>query len=262
VPWLLLALALGAGPTAAQIRPIDVHGLYPAGTQLSSPLTGIAFQLPAGFRAEWDEPLGALVALSNDGAFGAVWGWSEGSVADAAGEVGSRLDQQGITLQVREGSRETPTELRAVFDASTAEGRGVLHALIRVGPEGGVVMVVGMGAPVSQASAARFVDEVEASLAWTEPGAAAWRRDIEGAVLAWSDGGATPTTIAFCSPTQYVRRDSSEEHAGGWWLISDLSGVALLVLEATDGRTFQWSVEESGDGFLIDGHPYRVTGRC
>jgi len=265
----LLASVFGAQRLEAQVRQIDVNGLYPAGARLSSPLTGIAFELPAGFRAEWDAPLGALLALSNDGAFGAVWGWSEGSVEDAAGEVGSRLEQQGIALQVRGEPSLTGSEMRAVFDATSTDGEGVLHALIRQGPRGGVVVVAGMGAAVSEASAARFVDAVANSLEWTEPGAAVWRRQVVGAVLSTdtTTTGASPSsaTLSFCSPSQYVYSTSSSsgaEHTGGWWLISDLSGVPLLVLEATDGRTFQWPVQDSGDGFLIDGYVYRVTGQC
>ena len=269
----LLALAAGSDRLGAQVRTIDVNGLYPAGTSLASPMTGIAFQLPAGFRAEWDPGLGALLALSGDGAFGLVWGWSEGSVEEAAGEVGSRLDQQGITLRVRTESQQSVTEMRAAFDANTTDGQGVLHALIRQGPLGGVVAIAGMGAEVNEGSAARFVDAVAASLEWTEPGASTWRQRALGTVFTWS-----ATTISFCSPDQYVYRESSEssaalmgasasgtssdEHTGGWWLISDLSGLPLLVLEATDGRTFQWSVQASGDGFLIDGHAYRATGQC
>jgi hypothetical protein len=269
----LLALAAGSDRLEAQLRTIDVNGLYPAGTRLASPMTGIAFQLPTGFRAEWDPGLGALLALSGDGAFGLVWGWSEGSVEEAAGEVGSRLDQQGITLRVRTESQQSVTEMRAAFDANTTDGQGVLHALIRQGPLGGVVAVAGMGAEVNEGSAARFVDAVAASLEWTEPGASTWRQRALGTVFTWG-----AATISFCSPDQYVYRESPEssaslmgasasstsgdEHTGGWWLISDLSGLPLLVLEATDGRTFQWSVQASGDGFLIDGNAYRATGQC
>jgi hypothetical protein len=289
---VLLAVSLGSARALAQVRQIDVHGLYPAGTRLSSPLTGTAFQLPTGFRAEWDSALGALLALSADGAFGAVWGWSEGSMEEAAGEVGSRLDRQGIGLQLRGEPQVTATEIRAVYDATSADGQGVLHALIRQGPLGGVAVIAGMGAAVSEASAARFVADVGNSLEWTEPGAAVWRQQVVGAVLTWSGGGSDPSTgattatgassssasISFCSPSQYSYRESSEsyvsimgasasstsgdEHTGAWWLISDLSGVPLLVLESADGRAFRWSVQESGDGFLIDGYLYRVTGKC
>lgn len=286
----LLASAVASAGVGAQAREVDVNGLYPAGTRLVSPTTGIAFQLPAGFRAEWDAALGALMALSADGAFGVVWGWSEGSVEDAAGEVGSRLDEQGVALQVRGEPEVTATELRAAFDATTAEGRGILHALIRQGELGGVVVIAGMGVPASEASALRFVDDVAASLEWTEPGAAVMRGRVVGSVLTTSAEGSdlgagastatgpspTSATLSFCGPEAYVYREtsdvsivgasasttSSEEHAGVWWLISDLSGMPLLVLETTDGRTFQWPVEASGDGFLIDGSLYRPTGTC
>lgn len=286
------ASLLQAQDLQAQVREVDVNGLYPAGTLLSSPLTGIAFRLPDGFRAEWDASLGGLLALSADGAFGGVWGWSEGTVDEVAGEIGARLDQQGIALEVRGEPEIAPTGLRAVFDAVTDDGRGVLHALIRQGPRGGVVAVAGLGAGPIEATAARFVEDVLGSLEWTEPGAAAWRSEVVGSVLTWSGGGSdvstgtttatgassATATLSFCSPARYMYRESSEsyvsimgasasstssdEHTGAWWLIADLAGRPLLTLEATDGRTFQWSVEESGDGFLIDGYLYRVTGQC
>jgi hypothetical protein len=262
---------LAAEGLAAQAREIDVNGLYPAGTRLSSPKTGIGFQLPAGFRAEWDSGLGALLALSADGAFGAVWGWSEGTVEEVAGEVGTRLEQQGIALEVRGEPELTQTVMRAVFDAVTADGRGVLHASIRQGPRGGVVAVAGLGAAATEATAARFVEQVLGSLEWGEPGVAVWRQRVEGAVLTRSGGPtaatvalSSPATLSFCSPTEYVYREtSSDGHQGGWWLIADLSGRPLLILADADrGRTFQWSVEESAEGFSIDGSLFRVTGRC
>ena len=55
---------------------------------------------------------------------------------------------------------------------------------------------------------------------------------------------------------------SSDGHAGQWWITADLAGQALLTLEASDGRLFYWGVEEAGDGFLIDGYRYVVSGGC
>lgn len=259
---LLLAITFTALPAVAQVREIDPNGLYPAGTRLSSPLTGIAFRLPDGFRAEWDPSIGGLVALANDGALGVVWGWSEGTPEEVASEVGSRLDTQGITLQVRGEPVMTPDGLRAVFDAMTDTGRGVLHALIRAGPDGGVIAVAGLNGAGAEATAEAFVDGVEASLEWTRPGAAALREQVVGTVLSWGGSGSDRATLSFCSPARYAYQESSDQHTGGWWLVADLAGTPTLFLEATDGRTFEWSVEESGDGFLIDGDPYRVTGTC
>lgn len=50
-------------------------------------------------------------------------------------------------------------------------------------------------------------------------------------------------------------------------LMRETDGVERLVsptlyLFATDGRVFEWGVEESGQGFLIDGYLYRPGGGC
>ena len=85
-------------------------------------------------------------------------------------------------------------------------------------------------------------------------------------------------TIALCGGAMYQYVESSETyvsiegmsasnssedgHRGQWWITADLAGQAMLTLEATDGRVFYWSVEESGDGVLIDGYRYVLTGSC
>lgn len=268
---LLIVLALGASAARAQVRVIDPNGLYPAGTRLSSPLTGIGFRLPDGFRAEWDRALGALVAQSHVGAFGAVWGWADGTTEEVAAEIGTRLDAQGIALEARAGSEIDPSGMSGVFDATTSQGRGVLHLSIRLGPSGGVVAIAGLGPTEAEPSAAAFVDQVLASLEWTEPRAALWRQRVAGNVLT-REAGAAPVTragaaiLALCRPGQYAFEASSgpasDRHEGDWWLVADLAGTSALVLEATDGRSLQWTVEASGDGFLIDGDRYGISGPC
>lgn len=263
-----LALGLFARRVDGQVRVIDPNGLYPAGTRLSSPLTGIAFRLPDGFRAEWDPELGGLVAQSHAGAFGAVWAWAEGTTEEVAAEVGTRLEAQGITLQARDGAEIGPDGMHGVFDASTDLGRGVLHVLIREGPSGGVVAITGLGAGDAERSAASFVDEVLASLEWTQPRAARWMQRIVGSALVQQASGASrtpsgPATLSFCTAGEYAYSGSAtDRHAGRWWLVADLGGTSRLILETTDGRTLEWTVEESGEGFLIDGRPYRVTDSC
>jgi len=271
---LLLGVALAAIPggssAAAQVREIDPNGLYPAATPLASPLTGIAFTLPAGFRAEWDASIGGLLALANDGALGAVWGWSEGTLEEVASEVGTRLEAQGVALQARGEPDMTVDGMRGTFDALTDNGNGILHVLIRSGPEGGVIAVVGLGAGGAETSALAFVDGIQGSLEWTRPGAVALRSRVTGTVLGRGGAGSDSdgdslgrVTLSFCTSAQYAYESASgDRHTGGWWLVGDLAGTPTLFLEATDGRTFQWSMEESGDGFLIDGDPYRVTGTC
>jgi len=274
---IALALAVGlashaieAGAQArGQPREIDPNGLYPAGTVLTAPLTGLSFTLPAGFRAEWDGSMGALLALSNEGAFGAVWGWSEGTIEEVASQVGARLEARGITLLERGGTEMSASRMRGTFDALSSEGNGTMHALIEVGPLGGVVAVVGLGQGTAEPRAADLVDGIAASMDWSEPEIATWRREVTGRVLSASaDGGEAAATLGLCTPTEYRYRETvgatgtGEEHAGSWWLMGDLAGRAFLYMEATDGRTFQWPVLPSGDGFLLDGRSYEISGPC
>lgn len=116
---------------------------------------------------------------------------------------------------------------------------------------------------------------------------------MQGSVLDWSNSGSDISTggvgtatvasqsqarLAFCGLDQYRYTDTTEtyvstqgmsssstsddEHAGAWYLIADLAGTPTLFLEATDGRTFRWSVEEAEGGFLFDGYLYRPAGGC
>ena len=272
---LALAAALGTQATEGgaqgrgQPREIDPNGLYPAGTALTSPLTGLSFTLPEGFRAEWDGWMGALLALSNEGAFGAVWGWSEGTIEEVASQVGARLEARGITLRERGGTEMSASRMRGTFDALSTEGNGTMHALIEVGPLGGVVAVVGLGQGTAEPRAAELVDGVAASLDWSEPLVATWRREVTGRVLSTpAAGNGASATLGLCTPAEYRYRETvgatgtGEDQSGRWWLMGDLAGRAFLYMEATDGRTFQWSVHPSGDGFLIDGRGYEIGGPC
>ena len=270
---LTVTLLICAAPVLAQVRELHPNGLYPEGSELASPMTGLSFRLPAGFRAEWDAGMGGLLALENAGqGFAAVWGWSEGTVEEAAGEMGARLAQQGITLEARDEPSVTSDGFRGVFDAVASGIRGVLHAFVRVGPAGGVIAVAGLAPASSEASAAAFVDGIESSLEWSEPLAARWRREITGVVFR-REGAGPEGTLALCAteyrysgsplaPPPSGTAPSTEEQLGLWWLIADLAGSAMLSLETTDGRSFRGTFEESGTRYLIDGVRYRPAGAC
>ena len=55
---------------------------------------------------------------------------------------------------------------------------------------------------------------------------------------------------------------SSDAHAGEWALVADLGGNVTLYLFASDGRAFEWSVEEANEGVFVDGYLYRPNGQC
>lgn len=285
---LVLAVACFAPALSGQARTVSSGVIYQAGSALTSPLTGIGFSVPDGFAGQWDAE-GKVLGFQSETVIGGVWGWSEGTVEDAAGEVEARLSAMGVQLSPRDDVQIGPEVLSGTFDALSPDGRAVLSAEIRQGPQGQVVAVAALAE--APASADGFVDALVSSLAWSAPGAAQWRPDVEGAVLRWAGGGSdmssgvttatgasqSEATLAFCngsyryseSSESYVSIDgvsasssSSDDHAGEWYLVADLIGVPTLYLFATDGRLFEWSVEESGEGLLIDGYLYRPAGSC
>lgn len=285
---LVVGFALSPSELFGQPRTVASGVLFQSGSALVSPLTGIGFTVPDGFAGQWD-PEGDLLAFQSETVLGGVWGWSEGTVEDAASEVEARLGDLGVQLSPRDDVQVGPDALTGTFDALTADGRAVLSAEIRQGPQGQVVAVAALAEGPSSSDG--FVDAVVSTLDWSVPGAAQWRPEVEGAVLRWTGGGSdmsggvttatgasqSEATLAFCSgfyryresSESYVSIDgvsasssSSDEHAGEWYLVADLIGAPTLYLFANDGRVFEWSVEESGEGFLIDGYLYRPAGGC
>ncbi|HUF74942.1 MAG TPA: hypothetical protein VMM35_01630 [Longimicrobiales bacterium] len=294
LPLLAAAVLLAvAAPAAAiaQAAPVEAGRAYSGGSSLVSQLTGVSFRLPAGVQAQWEPDVQALVAVAPDLLAG-VWAWSEGSAEEVAEEVARLLAAQGIQAQPQGEIEVTGDGLRGDFDAVTADGPGLLHAVVREGPSGGTVAIAALGAPDAATRVRGFVSEVEGSLEWGTPGANSWRAQVQGAVLRWSGSGSdfspgavsasgaseSSASIGLCGGGQYRYEESSEsyvsimgvsasssssdQHAGQWWLVANLVGGATLLLEATDGRYFRWSVEEAGDGYLIDGYRYVLSGSC
>lgn len=272
----------------AQSRAVSPGVIYQAGTEVTSPLTGVAFRVPDGFAGQWD-PEGGGLAFQAGEVLGGVWGWSEGTVQDAAAVVEERLGTLGVTLRPRDDVQAGTDLIRGTFDAYLEGRQAVLSAEVRQGPAGQVVATAALAGSPEAADA--FVDAVSSSVTWSRPGAADWRPQVQGAVLRWTGGGSdmssgvttatgasqSEATLAFCgagyryaeSSESYVSIDgasasssSSDEHVGEWYLVADLSGAPTLYLFATDGRSFEWSVEEAAEGFLIDGYLYRPAGGC
>lgn len=289
LPAVILMLCTG-GPASAQV-PITTSGVVQAGP-VAAPMAGIELEVPDGFAGRWDEDAAGVVLESREGMFMGLWGWSEGDVEEVAAAVEGRLAALGLRLQEADAPILTDTELRGVFDAWSEEGRGILAAGIRRGAEGNVFAVAVLGGPDARAAVERTRDDVIESLRLTRPGAAGWRSEVEGTVLRWSSSGSdmssgtttatgassSEASIGLCGGSMYryvessesfvsiegmsASSESSDGHAGRWWITADLAGQAMLTLEASDGRVFYWSVEEAGDGVLVDGYRYVPTGRC
>ncbi len=293
---LLTLVVLACTPNAcqakAQAQPIEADHLYQSGEQIVSVATGLTLTIPAGFAGEWDAESGALLLQSRTQTAGAIWGWSEGAVAEAAEAVGERLAQLGIQLEQRGEPQVSQDRIRGDFTAYTEDGPGLLVAEVRSDRSGGVVAVAALGSSQAEVESRSFVDAVVSSLRFTTPGAARWRGQLVGSVLSRSSagsdmstgGGATATgasqttaSLAICgdqyrytesSETYFsieglsASNNSSDEHAGQWYLVADLIGNPTLYLESSDGRIYEWQVEEVENGVLIDGYLYQIDGGC
>lgn len=130
-----------------------------------------------------------------------------------------------------------------------------------------------------------------AGIDWKQPEAAAWRNLLAGRAFSgsstdsdYSDGvGAddyastasqSSRMFAFCDSEWYVYKMEStfyfstgagsassegrEAHQGQWWLVADLAGEAFLILESNEGLTYEWTVEETENGMLLNGVSYTL----
>lgn len=292
---LRLALALALVADAHQVAgqtPVTLDGPMQSGMVMVSPVSGIGFTIPEGFSGGWDPETGGIVLQSNDALFVGLWGWSEGTVEEAAFEVQARLENLGVSLAVEGEPDTTGDQLTGLFEAYTGEATGLLGAAIRRGPGGNVIAIAVLGSSEADAIVVNARDALVESLQFGTPEAATWHAQVEGAVFTWSSsgsdmsGGSTTATgasssvatLSLCGGSMYRYAESSESyvsiegvsasnessdgHAGAWAIFADLAGQAILELETSDGRAFYWFVEQDANGYLIDGYRYQLTGRC
>lgn len=278
-------------PAAAQVA-LDPSSVLRSGTEVAAPLAGFEFTVPEGFQGEWDAEVGGFGLQSAQGLLAGIWGWSQGEVGEVAGAIEAMLAEGGLRLSPRGDVEFSEERLQGTYDAWLEGSRGILKATILRGEYGNVFAVAVLGAGEQEGDIVAARDAVVASLQVARPGAADWRRDVEGTVLTWSSSGSdmstgtttatgasqSQATLSLCGGEAYRYEESSESyvsiegmsasnsssdgHTGQWWISADLAGRAILTLDATDGRYFYWIVEDEGESYLIDGYRYRVTGGC
>lgn len=288
---ILAALMMTPGRAAAQQGiPLEAGRLYAGGERLVSPWAGFSFMVPPEHQAQYDPALSSLVMQSPEMML-AVFGVSE-AAPDALGSVAiDLLAEQGVRLALRQIEQPDDRTLRGTYVAFTPEGMGLTIAAAQAGPHGQAVAVFTLG-PQGQEEALN--DAVEAflgSIEWIPPEAAAWRDrtagrrfSTSGASSTYSPGGAggygshasgTESALDLCSDGTYAfetrsesyisiegasaEHVSSDAHIGRWRLIADVAGMPYLMLEAQDGRSFTWLVEETAEGAVIDGTAYVVA---
>jgi hypothetical protein len=121
--------------------------------------------------------------------------------------------------------------------------QGMLYGAARTGEPGNAVLVAAARMGQSADGLEEIAEGVKGSMQLGPAGAQQTYISIEGASAS---------------------NESSDEHMGMWWLVSDIIGNGMLVLEATDGRYFQWSVREEGNTLNVEGSTYYLqrSQRC
>lgn len=289
-----LVLLLAALPLAGQ-GPVTIAAgrSYAAGTLLHAPAAGVTFTIPPGLAGGVDADAGAILLADGAGTLVGVWAVSAGTTDELADHVGGVLASLGLQLAPAGAAQREGEVTLATFHAMSSEGRGQLVAALRQGPTGAALAVAAFG--VDPAVLRRHATAIAAGARFTAPGAEAWRQAAAGHRLLagrsaseFSGGGVgdgtyasqTDTQLELCRDGRYGFRTetesylsvegaggmesrSSDAHHGQWALLGDILGRAWLALEASDGRAFLWTVEETPTGAIVDGARYAMApGSC
>lgn len=280
-----------------QAAAMQAQRQYPASSAVESPWTGIGFTVPAGFTGAYEPQVETFLMASADRSIlVALYGASEATLGDMVAYVEGRLDAVGIQVGAGGPTRQEADFAQARYVAIVDGAPRALHVAIRIGKHRNGFAAVALGPSGADASLAKTVSGIVDGARWTTAEAASWRTRLAGKVLYrsgsgsdYSSGGAggyasyasnTKTRIDFCGNGAYrfessgkshfstdagsVESDNNDAHQGRWWLVADLVGRAFVSLEANDGRSFIWSIEETQDGANVDGASYSVAAsdRC
>ena len=286
----LVALFAAIGVAGAEAGPLEPGREYSGGERISSPWTGASFVVPEGFVGGW-EPESRAVLFVSPTALAGVYAFSEGELEEVAAAVVGIIEASGIQLMPESLDNPDPRTLEGRYVAMTQEGPGRLFGRARAGESGNVVVVAALGPTDAGAALEELVSKIWSTMEWSAPTAASWRDRLAGVRLdgggtdsEYSPGGAggggsyasgTEEWMEFCSDGTYAyhlfkesymsiegvsaERTEQDDHRGQWWLVSDIGGQAVLVLESTDGRSFHWSIEETDAGARVEGTSYRAS---
>ena len=294
----VLALALTVlASSLVQAAPMQAQQQYAANAAVESPWTGTGFTVPSGFTGGYEPQVETFLMASSDRSILiALYGASEATLADMVAYVEGRLDALGIQVGAGGPMRQESDFVQARYTAIVDGAPRALHVAIRIGKHRNGFAAVALGPPSADSSIAKTVSGIVDGARWSTPEAASWRAKLAGRVLYrsgsgsdYSSGGAggyasyassTKARIDFCGNGAYrfessgksyfstdagsVESDNNDAHQGQWWLVADLVGQAYVSLEASDGRSFVWSVEETQQGANLDGASYSVamSDRC
>lgn len=288
--WYATFLGLAFG--LAQGVPLQSGQQYVAGTRVSSPWTGVSFEVPQGYRGSYDPDAEGFVMSSAKKDYLAVYALSSASPEEFAEYLLVALSKQGMQLQLKGQPQQTQSALSAQSVARTAQGQLSFYFTAKQGQAGNLMAVVGLATPKDEAALKKVADGLLASGQLGIPQAEAWKRELGGVLLtlksrnsAWSRdpnpsrsasfSSNTKETYVFCSNGQYafntkterflsnaagyLESTDSDGHSGEWNLIANIIGTPILYLEASNGKSFEYVLRVPGQGSVaLDDRIYTV----
>ena len=288
----LLVLFLLAVPASGQTT-IQQSGRYESGTEVAAPAAGVSFKIPEAMQGHMDAEA-ELFLLGSDGVQAAVWAYSEGSPDDLADVIGTDLSDLEVILTEDRVERDG-TGIQGWYDALSGDGIGRLFGAIRSGPNGAILGAAALGPTGSDVELESVVQAIFASVRWPEPEAREWQASLAGTVLTGGGGhsdfnpdytgnhlsqaGQEYTEITLCRDGSYgfesessvsvstpefsVSSAGEDAHSGGWSLVGDIAGNALLVLTPWDRDEVFYDLVPVEGGVLLEGYAYGVeAGPC
>ena len=262
---------------------------------LESATTGVTVTLPSGFSGDYDADFGGYLLQTGDIQLG-LFAYSEGTVQETALAVSTALEQSGVEIQYDREPRYTESGLFEAYSGRYQSQPIALHICAVAGSEGNTFSAVAMAPEGLEARLEKLVEPLCRSVEWSMPTGRQWARlfwgrrlTAAGSASNFSQGGAgdhgayasgTTETYDFCRNGQYAydyRSESfmsiegmsassskTDSHNGQWWLVVDIGGKATMLLDATDGRSFEFHTREQGQGVAIGDTHFTVaqSQRC
>ncbi len=289
---LALFLILFFTPHSHAEEALHAQSRFLSRALLSSPATGLSFMTPRNFSGAYDAQSGTFFLENRDDLLLGVYGFSEATLHEVAEVVGAAVKKLGFELSPVDTQNLDANTVLATYQTLSAQGKGIMVGIAKVGQNKNAIAMIGFGKADQEEKIKKKLQRILAQVEWKKPEAHTWQKNLAGRVLSTSgsdsntsQGGAggsgsavsgTETTLSFCGDASYayqtkkesffsaggmsIDNSSSDAHQGRWRLVATLIGEAFLILDARDGRSFLWPIEETDTGAKVDGTFYQAEG--
>ncbi|MFQ5587484.1 MAG: hypothetical protein ACE5F7_01475, partial [Nitrospiria bacterium] len=228
--------------------------------------TGFSFLLPRHFRGSYDPRTGLFFMKNRSGLFIGAMGFSEATLDEARAAALAAVKKMGIQIKFQEERHLDQNTLLAHFSTQSKNGPGIMAAIAEAGKTGNALAMIAFGKPEHKERVTKKVMRVMARVDWRAPKPPKGLPSLAGKVLEKNGGAAN---IVFCENGRYragteiesffsrggtAKKSGRKDPLQGTWRVTaDLVGNSVLILNGTDGRFFQWPLQEDGDGLNING---------